>query len=202
VILPGVNLSDQAAHAGPVRAHQHEEILDDEAAARVVVDHLDVGEPLPIRAHLVLALHDEDAAGAEDAQRLMPGLRVEFQDGLVIPPGEAVPGRIVGVVILVVLVSDVGRAPGRVHVGRIEDESVQRGRRVREAPAIHPRLQVGGEELVRPPGDLLPEDPVAVGHVGDLASRSDVEPQHQGKHGVVGAPVCREDEVVRRGSGR
>jgi hypothetical protein len=121
-----MHLSKQPAHAGLVRSHQDKEIFNDEAALRVVVDDFHVRQSLLVGTYFVLTFHNEDTVGPQDAACFIGGLKVEFQYSVVVLFRDAVPGCVVGVVVLVVLMIDVCRPAGRVHVRWVEHDGVQR----------------------------------------------------------------------------
>src|SRR5262245_24373716 len=84
VVLARVPRVEQARDAGPVRPADHEQVLAVEAHDPEGVHQLDVGEPLPVRGDLVLALDDEDAVRAQDAKGLLAGLEIQVDNGVVV----------------------------------------------------------------------------------------------------------------------
>ena len=76
MVLPGVDLFLEPAHARCVRPYDDKEILRVKAKVRVGVDDLDVRQPLSIRANLVLTLYDQHAVLTKDAVSLTAGSHV------------------------------------------------------------------------------------------------------------------------------
>ena len=62
MVLAGVDLPDDAAHAGSVLSNDHEQVFGHEPHPFVCLDDLDVSEALPVGADLILTLRDEHAA--------------------------------------------------------------------------------------------------------------------------------------------
>ena len=83
MVLARVNLLLQPGHHGSVRSRDHEKILRVEAEALVLVDDLDVGQPLAIGADLILTLDDQHPFAPQNAPGLTTGLEVQVGDGRV-----------------------------------------------------------------------------------------------------------------------
>ena len=85
MILSRVDLLLHPTHSGSIRPHEYKQVLGVEPHRGVLVDDLNVGQMLPVGAHFVLALDNEDAAIAKHATSFYGSLDVERQDGSVIP---------------------------------------------------------------------------------------------------------------------
>ena len=198
MVLPGVHLPFRPAHAGAVVADDDEQVLGDESQGPVFPDQFEVREPLPIRADLVLALHDEHPEIAQHAVRLPPSVHIEFDHRLVVLAASAGPGVVVPVVGLERDLPRVRRSSGGMHVGRIEHHAVHGPVRVRQVPAVHALREVAGEHPVAVGSDPPPEDALPVGDIGDHAPRSDIEAEHPGEDLVVRGRIGAPDQVGRR----
>lgn len=66
MVLAGVDLAYNATHSWTVVANDHEQVFRDVAHGVIHRHDFDMRRPLPIRAHLVLALDDEDASFAQN----------------------------------------------------------------------------------------------------------------------------------------
>ena len=67
MVLSCVDLSNGPAHPGTIVPDYDKEILWDESHFAIRLDDLHVCEPLSVRAHLVLALDNQDAPVAQDS---------------------------------------------------------------------------------------------------------------------------------------
>jgi len=92
-----------------------------------VVDDLDVGQTLLIGTNFIGAFDDEDALVSKDPVSFGCSLEVQVQDGFVVLSGRGVGGGVVPIVLFVVLVIDVRGTAGRMHIGWIEYDAVDRG---------------------------------------------------------------------------
>jgi hypothetical protein len=81
-----------------VKPHHDEKILGIKAQGLVLVDDLDVSEPLAVGAHLVLAFYDKDAVGTQYAMCFPSGLEIKVQY-CVVPLGTAIGSLAVGIVL-------------------------------------------------------------------------------------------------------
>lgn len=111
MVLPCVDLPQDAAYPRPTGPHQDEQVFSDEHVRLQMINKLNVGQSLLVGAHLVLALHNQNPLRFEDPPRFPATCEVEVQDRfmvLMLPVGRGV----ILVVVLVVLVVDVGGAPG------------------------------------------------------------------------------------------
>ena len=59
-----------AAHTGAIVAYRDKEILGNEPEIPIRLYDLDMSEPLAIRAHFILTLHDQDTTLAKHTERL------------------------------------------------------------------------------------------------------------------------------------
>ena len=76
MVFSRVNLSHQSAHAGLIGAHNNKEIFSVKTHFFILVDDLDVGQPLAIRADLVLAFDDQYAIVLKRAMSFSSGLEI------------------------------------------------------------------------------------------------------------------------------
>ena len=70
-----------------------------------------------------------------------------------------------------------GRAPGCVHVGRVQHHTVHRSISIREITAVNPVLKIGGPPGVAAGRDVPPKDALPICHVCDNAPGLDVQIQ-------------------------
>lgn len=113
VVLARVNLADSEAHAGAVPAHHDEQILGNETKGSARFHDFDMGEPLPVRADLILALHDKDSTFTANAASLPARVAVQRQDSLVMLVPRPVPRSVVPIVLLERRVRLMRRPPAR-----------------------------------------------------------------------------------------
>ena len=69
MIFSRVRLAQHPADARSIIPEYHEEVVHLKPHRRQFVDEFHVRKPLPVRADFVLALHDEYAAGFQNAER-------------------------------------------------------------------------------------------------------------------------------------
>ena len=67
MILPSMYLADGAADSRSVIADDHEEVLCNESHFLVCLYDFYMRESLPVRAHLILALDDQNSTFPQDA---------------------------------------------------------------------------------------------------------------------------------------
>src|SRR3972149_370929 len=84
MILSGVLLPLDAANGRVFRPDEHKQVFGEKAERRVLVDDFNVGEPLSVRAYLVLTLHDHHAVPFQHAIGFPTGLEIKIQNGIVI----------------------------------------------------------------------------------------------------------------------
>ena len=96
MVLSRVHLLHGAAHAGPVVPNHDEQILRDESRLFVRLHDLDVREPLAVRAYFVLALHDKNAAFAQDPVRFTSGVQIQVEHRFVVFAPGSIAGAVVG----------------------------------------------------------------------------------------------------------
>jgi len=77
MVFSRVNLSHQSAHAGLIGAHNNKEIFSVKTHFFILVDDLYVGQPLAIRADLVLAFDDQYAIVLKRAMSFSSGLEIK-----------------------------------------------------------------------------------------------------------------------------
>src|SRR5262245_63207426 len=97
MVFSRMNLSHQAAHAGLIGAHNNKEVFSVKTRFFILVDDLDVGQPLTIRADLVLAFNDQYAIVLKRAMSFSPGLEIKVRNRGV-PLGEG--GRFVPIAVV------------------------------------------------------------------------------------------------------
>jgi hypothetical protein len=195
VVLSGVKLLEDATHPGFVVPNDNEEVFHEEADSGQFVYELDVRQTLLIGAHLILAFHNVNALAFQNPVGLMSGLEIKVQNRLMIFLS-AIRGGIVVVVLLEILVPIMGRAARAVHVGGIKNHNIQRPGAVGQRPGVNPLIQIRWVELELLNVNALPEDPFAVGHIGDLGPGGNVEPYHLWEHFVICPDVGRKDQLV------
>src|SRR5262245_19555927 len=130
MVFSRVNLSHQAAHAGLIGAHSNKEVFSVKTRFFIFVDDLDVGQPLTIRADLILAFDDQYAIVLKRAMSFSPGLEINVGNRSV-PLGEG--GRFVPIAVVSakrrVCVAGgfmSGIAPEEsLHIRRVEDYRVE-----------------------------------------------------------------------------
>ena len=84
MVFARVNLPEYAAYSGFVHAHDHEQILHNEAQLIQLVDDFDVSEALLVGANLILAFHDVNTLRFEDTVSFLRSFEVQVEDGVVI----------------------------------------------------------------------------------------------------------------------
>jgi hypothetical protein len=190
-----MHLPEDAANPGPVHANHHKQVLHHKSHPAEFVDDLDVGQPLLVGAHFVLAFYYVDSIWLEDAVGFPCAHEVEVKDRLVILL-RAVLSPVVGVIDLEVLVLLVGSPARCVHVRRVKNHAVHRGVTVREFPTIHARAEVGGAQIIGACRDILPKHPLAIGHIRNQAALGHIEPEDLWKDLVIRCLVSREEQLV------
>ena len=80
MVFSRVNLSHQAAHAGLIGAHNNKDVFSVKTRFFILVDDLDVGQPLTIRADLVLAFDDQYAIVLKRAMSFSSGLEIKVSN--------------------------------------------------------------------------------------------------------------------------
>ena len=74
--------------------------MGDEPHFTVSLHDLDMGEPLGIRAYLVLALHDQHASIPQDAVGFGPGFQIQVKHGFVVFAARPIAATVIPVVTL------------------------------------------------------------------------------------------------------
>ena len=77
MVLSGVKLLQDAAHAGLVAPNDNEEIFHQEADSSQFIYDFNVRQALLIGAHLILAFHDVNALGFQNPVRLASRLEIK-----------------------------------------------------------------------------------------------------------------------------
>ena len=157
-----------------------------------------MGETLPVRAHFVLAFHDQHAALAQHPVRLLSRVFIQRQYRVVVLLRRLVSGTVVPIVPLERRVHRVGTPAGRVHVGRVQHHAIDPAVVIRQVAAVRTGLNVRCEPDVAVLRHMTPEHAFAVGDVGDGGALGNVEGQDPREHGLVAARVGAEDQVVGR----
>jgi hypothetical protein len=197
MVLAGMNLLDDTADAGAIVADDHEKVFGDESHRLIRRHYLYVSEPLLIRAHLVLALDDEYAALLQDAIRLSSPVVIELKDSLVILAPCPVSGSVIAVVILELVVNRVSGATWGMHVGRVENDAIERFILVGQRAAVYAVLEVCSFQFIFAVRDVSPENALAVGNVSDLAAWLHVQPKNVGENLIIGFAIGTENQLVR-----
>ena len=178
MVLPGMNLFDDAAYPWTVVSNHHEQVFGDKIHAAAHLHDLDVCKTLPVCADFVLALHDEYAAAAQDPVRFTGCFPIDFQNRFVVLGSCSSPSPVVGIVFLERRVGLVGRASRGMHIRRIQDDTVDGPIPVGKASAVNAVLDIGCTEVIYTRWDIPPEDPFAVGHVGNDTARLYIQRQN------------------------
>ena len=92
----------------------------------------------------------------------------------------------------------VGCPAGRVHIWRIQYNTVYFSILVGQVTAVNPVLNVSGEKPICAFGDFSPKDALPVSDVRDYTLRRNVETQDVGEDGLIALHVRTEDQIVRR----
>ena len=174
MVLPRVHLAQQPGDARPAAADQDKQVAGVEAECGQADHQLHMGQFLAVGADLVLAFDDEDAVVAQHPPRLPPGVQIKVQHRLV-PAAAAGSGMCATRGIEVAqrhmaaeAAAGLGLRPQQaLHVGRVENERVDRAGLVGQGTAIGAGGEVGGEHPVATGRDPAPEDALAEGDVGD-----------------------------------
>jgi len=124
MVFPGVNLPQKAADTGAIHPYHNKQILDDEPGNRKLVDNFDVGQPLLVGADFILAFHDVNPFGPQDAVCLAGPAEIQIQHCLVVLL-QTVLRAIIVVIRLEVLVILVRGPARRVHVRRVENNTIK-----------------------------------------------------------------------------
>lgn len=195
MILPRVQLSQHPADARSVVSEDDEQVVNLEPNFRQLVDDLDMRESLSVRANLVLALHDQYAARFQNPERLCRSPEVQVEDGFMVFLGR-VDNPVVVVIMLVVLVVLMRRPPGCVHVGRVENDTVNHPVAIWQLPAVNTGGQVGGANVVCSGFDVLPEHTLAIRDIGNETPRRHVQRQDVREYVVVRPLIGGKDEFI------
>jgi hypothetical protein len=155
-----------------------------------------MSQALLVCADLVPALNNVDSLVSENPMGLVRSFEIQFKNGLVILLSRSVVGRVVSVIVLIVLVVDMGGATGSVHIGRVENDAIDRTVPIGELPTINAVLQVRGEQPIRTFGNPLPKHALPVSNISDGTSRSYVQGNHVRESILIGALVGRENKLV------
>jgi hypothetical protein len=155
MVLSRVALDYHAADPGLAVSDQHKYILGNELSVEVI-DDLNVGEPLPARAHLVLALHDVDAARLQRAPRLGSASEIQVENRLMVFERSCVLA-VVFVVLLKVLMSVVGGTARRMHVRWVKYDAVQRFVFVGQFRRIDTLPEISSQYLIQVRLNVLPK---------------------------------------------
>ena len=198
MVLAGVDLPHRAADTGAVVPYDHEQVLRREPHVLIVRHYLHMRETLPVRAHLVLTLHDEHPAFPEYAVSLLARIPVQLEHRLVVFALGPVARTVVPVVVLEGRMRLMRRAPRRVHVRGVEHHAVDLAVPVRQLTAVDAALDVCRPQLVPARRDAAPEHALAVGDIRHDAPRLDVETQYLRKGAVVSLRKNAQNQVVRR----
>jgi hypothetical protein len=144
VVFPRVNLFHQAAYTGLIGAHQNKQIFSVKSRSFIFIDDLDVGQPLTIRADLVLAFDNQYAVIFERAISFGSGFEIKISNRSV-PFGFSryfVPVAVVPAKRRVCAAASFmsGFAPEEpLHIRRVENYCVERVVFVRQGAAINAR---------------------------------------------------------------
>lgn len=84
-----------------------------------------------------------------------------------------------------ILVSVMHCAARGVHVRGIKNHNIQRSCLVGQRSGVNPPIQIRWMELELLNVNALPEDPFAIGDIGNLGPGRNVEPHHLGEHFVI-----------------
>ncbi len=138
-----MNLFLQATYARSVRADHYKQILRIKSNPLILVDDFYVCEVLTIRADLILAFHNEYATLPKDAMRLSGGAVIQLQNcrvplctlAILIAIGVMFSECLVGTRsgLLMVLFAEES-----LHVGRIQNDTVDALRRIWQVPTVYP----------------------------------------------------------------
>ncbi len=142
MIFSCVNLLFRGAHAWPICSCNHKQVFGDKSSIRIGLHDFDMGEPLPVRANLVLTLYNHHPPIPKDSVSLGPRVFVQAEDSFVVLPPMPV-GLVIAVVALEWGLPGVGSPARGVHIWRIEHDAINRAIGIWERPAIGPRQDVG-----------------------------------------------------------
>jgi hypothetical protein len=155
-----------------------------------------MSQALLVCADLVPALNNVYSLVSKNPMGLIRSFEIQFQNGLVILLSRSVVGRVVPIIDFIVLVVDMGGPAGRVHVGRVENDAIDRTVPIGELPTINAVPQVRGEQPIHTSGNPLPKHALPVSNISDGASRGYVQGNNVGENILVGALVSRENKLV------
>src|SRR5262249_17002106 len=130
MIFSRVNLSTQCAHPGLIGAHNNKDVFSVKTRFFILVDDLDVGQPLTVRADFVLAFDDQYAIVLERAISFSSGLEIKVSNrGVPLGAGRRfVPVAVVSAKRRVCAAAGFvsGFAPEEsLHIRRVEDQRVE-----------------------------------------------------------------------------
>lgn len=160
-----------------------------------MIDYLNVGKPLAARAYFILALDDVDSAIFEHAPRLGRATEIKVEHGFVIFQRGSIVA-VVFIVLLKILVSVMSGSAWCMHVGRIEDNTIQRSVLIWKFLCIHALLNIAWEQIITARRNLLPKHSASKSNVCDSAASRDVERQNRGEHVGIVPKGAAEHEIV------
>lgn len=131
MILPRVHLSDRPANSRPVLPHDNKKVFGDKAHVFIGCHDFDMGEALPIGANFVLALYDQNTSLSQHAPRFPSRINVQFKHRLVILAVGQIARPVIPIMALKRSMNFVGGSARRVHIGRIEHNTVNGFIRIR-----------------------------------------------------------------------
>ena len=193
-----MHLLDHTADAGAIVTNDDEQVLGDESHFLTCRYDLYMSKPLLVGAHLILTLHDENATFTQDAVCLLRPVVIKLKDRLMILALRPVARSIVPVMLLELVVNRVRGPAWRVHVGRVEDNAIQRAVPIGKRAAVHPVLEIGSKQFILAIRDVSPKHSLAIRDVGYLAAWFYVQPENLGENGVVSLDIRGENQIVRR----
>ena len=184
MIFSCVYLLLRGTHTRSICSCNHKQVFGDESRTRIGLHDFDMGEPLPVRANLVLALYNHHSPIPKDAVSLDSRVFVKGEDGFVVFSPMSV-GVVIAIVALEWGLPGVGCPAGGVHIRRIEHNAINGTIGIWEHPAIRPRQNVGWQDVVLMRRHPSPKNPFAEGYISDGSAALDVQIKNLGEHRIV-----------------
>ena len=148
MVLPGVYLTFCTTDSRTVFADDYEQVFGDKSRAFIIKHDFDMRKSLSVGTDLVLTLDNTHSAVAQYAMCFTSGLLIQFQNGFVILGFGLISGPIVSVMLLECVVRGMCGTAGAMHVGRINDHTVQCFIVIRQLPAINPGQYVRWKQII------------------------------------------------------
>ena len=198
MILARMNLTSRPANTRPILTNNNKQILANKTHTSIGLNYLNVSQTLPVRANLILALHNQNAAISQYSFRLQPRSQIKIQNSLMIFAPRLIATPVIPVMTLKPRRSTISRTPRTVHVRRIKNNAINLTINIRKISAIRPRQKVCRLNNIRRRRNMTPENTLPIRHIRNNTPTLHIKIQNLRKNNLIAFARGTQNQICCR----